>query len=177
MQLLQLTALLELLAPPAALAATSTPSRLPQHRASLKADDGGTAVETHKVITNKQKPNILHILLDDFGWADAGWHRSPGYTDLQSPNMDALVRGGIELDRHYVFQFCSPTRCAMQTGCKHGSTQDMVCNVTRTAISLFRSNHAAQAQPCLEHVFAVLPVIMIRATQPEINGVPAQPPA
>ena len=30
------------------------------------------------------KPNILHILLDDFGWADAGWHRPPGYTDLQS---------------------------------------------------------------------------------------------
>ena len=119
MQLLELTALLELLellALPAALAATSTPSRPPQHHASLKAENGSTAVETHRVIANKQKPNILHILLDDFGWADAGWHRSPGYSDLQSPNMDALVRGGIELDRHYVFQFCSPSRCAMQVG-------------------------------------------------------------
>ena len=30
--------------------------------------------------------------------------------------MDALVHEGVELDRHYVFQFCSPTRAAMQTG-------------------------------------------------------------
>ena len=33
------------------------------------------------------KPNILHVLLDDFGWADAGWHRPPGYTDLQSESL------------------------------------------------------------------------------------------
>ena len=30
--------------------------------------------------------------------------------------MDALVHEGVELDRHYVFQFCSPTRSAMQSG-------------------------------------------------------------
>jgi len=63
-----------------------------------------------------KKPNILHILLDDFGWADAGWHRSPGYTDIQTPQMNALVAEGVELDRLYVFQFCSPSRCAMQSG-------------------------------------------------------------
>jgi arylsulfatase A-like enzyme len=88
------------------------------------------------------KPNILHILLDDFGeshrrfnspssptntstvastasstgWADAGWHRPAGYTDVQSPNMNTLVQEGIMLERHYVFQFCSPTRSAMQSG-------------------------------------------------------------
>ena len=43
-------------------------------------------------------PNILHILLDDFGWADAGWHRPAGYTDIQTPNMLNLVREGVELD-------------------------------------------------------------------------------
>eukprot|EP01047_Picozoa_sp_COSAG01_P009286 COSAG01_NODE_379_length_17872_cov_8.030102_17_plen_130_part_00 len=30
--------------------------------------------------------------------------------------MDQLVKEGIELDRHYVFKFCSPTRSAAQTG-------------------------------------------------------------
>jgi hypothetical protein len=51
-----------------------------------------------------------------FGWADAGWHRPANYSDVQSPHMDSLVREGVELNRHYVFQFCSPTRSAMQSG-------------------------------------------------------------
>jgi len=62
------------------------------------------------------KPNILHILLDDFGWADAGWHRPPHYQDVQSVNMNALLKEGVELDRHYVFMFCSPSRSAIQSG-------------------------------------------------------------
>ena len=69
-----------------------------------------------QLLAAAKKPNILHILLDDFGWADAGWHRPANYTDVQSPNMNTLVQEGIELDRHYVFQFCSPTRCAIQSG-------------------------------------------------------------
>jgi hypothetical protein len=75
--------------------------------AALLVDPAGVAAES-------SLPNILHILLDDFGWADAGWHRPAGYTDVQTPNMNSLVREGVELDRHYVFQFCSPTRSAMQ---------------------------------------------------------------
>lgn len=54
---------------------------------------------THSSDCAGSKPNILHILLDDFGWADAGWHRPENYTDLQSPNMDRLVKEGVELDR------------------------------------------------------------------------------
>lgn len=30
--------------------------------------------------------------------------------------MDELVRNGIELDRHYAYKFCSPTRSALQSG-------------------------------------------------------------
>eukprot|EP01064_Diplonema_japonicum_P008406 TRINITY_DN15861_c0_g1_i1.p1 TRINITY_DN15861_c0_g1~~TRINITY_DN15861_c0_g1_i1.p1 ORF type:complete len:522 (+),score=73.66 TRINITY_DN15861_c0_g1_i1:57-1622(+) len=62
------------------------------------------------------RPNILYILLDDYGWADAGWHRPQGYTDVQTPHMNKLVKEGIELDRHYTYKFCSPTRCAVQSG-------------------------------------------------------------
>ena len=47
-------------------------------------------------LSAKVKPNLLHILLDDFGWADAGWHRPEGYLDVQSNNMNALVKDGIE---------------------------------------------------------------------------------
>eukprot|EP00040_Diaphanoeca_grandis_P016465 m.84937 g.84937 ORF g.84937 m.84937 type:complete len:573 (-) comp25821_c0_seq3:107-1825(-) len=62
------------------------------------------------------KPNVIAILADDYGWADAGWHRPVGYNEVQTPVMDQLVKEGIELDRQYVFKFCSPTRSAAQTG-------------------------------------------------------------
>lgn len=84
---------------------------------SAHADAGlGAAASDTMAHQQVKKPNILHILLDDFGWADAGWHRPSGYSDVQSSNMDSLVREGVELERHYVFQFCSPTRSAMQSG-------------------------------------------------------------
>ena len=73
------------------------------------------------------KKHILAILMDDYGWADAGWHAHaapppsvPSNPDpraeVQTPHLDELVRDGIELDRHYVFKVCSPTRSAAQTG-------------------------------------------------------------
>ena len=58
----------------------------------LKTDDSAVSAAA------SAKPNILHILLDDWGWADAGWHRPPGYKDVQSPNMDALVKEGVPPD-------------------------------------------------------------------------------
>ena len=33
-----------------------------------------------------------------------------------TPNLDALATGGIILDRHIVHKFCSPSRCALQSG-------------------------------------------------------------
>jgi len=63
-----------------------------------------------------KKPHILYILLDDYGWSDAGWHRPDGWSDLKTPNMDALVSKGVELDRQYAYKFCSPTRSAVQSG-------------------------------------------------------------
>ena len=45
-------------------------------------------------------PHIVFLLVDDFGWADAGWHRPAGYAEVETPRMDELVRDGIELDRN-----------------------------------------------------------------------------
>lgn len=70
------------------------------------------------------KKHILALLIDDYGWADAGWHARTeperGFPDprreVQTPHLDGLVAAGIELERHYVFAVCSPTRSAIQTG-------------------------------------------------------------
>lgn len=58
------------------------------------------------------RPNILFVVADDLGWADVGWHGSK----FRTPNLDRLVREGIELDRHYVQPVCSPTRTALMSG-------------------------------------------------------------
>ena len=62
------------------------------------------------------KPNVLFILVDDLGHAELGYHRPAGYHEVMTPSIDALVAQGINLDRHYVHKFCSPTRCAIQSG-------------------------------------------------------------
>ena len=58
----------------------------------------------------------MFILVDDWGWANAGFHRTDNSSEAVTPNIDALAHGGMILDRHYVFKYCSPTRCALQTG-------------------------------------------------------------
>merc|ERR1719460_2466862 len=63
------------------------------------------------------KPHILYVLADDFGWADADWHHPTKSTDPHAtPNMNSLIKQGIELNNHYSFKFCSPTRSAIQSG-------------------------------------------------------------
>eukprot|EP01064_Diplonema_japonicum_P013579 TRINITY_DN2111_c2_g1_i1.p1 TRINITY_DN2111_c2_g1~~TRINITY_DN2111_c2_g1_i1.p1 ORF type:complete len:544 (+),score=167.27 TRINITY_DN2111_c2_g1_i1:47-1633(+) len=61
-------------------------------------------------------PHILFVLVDDLGWGDVGFHRNPPSKDVITPNIDALVQEGIDLDRHYVHMFCTPTRTSVQSG-------------------------------------------------------------
>lgn len=70
---------------------------------------------TASMVSGAKQPNILYILVDDWGWADAGWHTTKRH-DLQSPKMNELAKEGVELDRLYVYMFCSPTRAAVQSG-------------------------------------------------------------
>lgn len=59
-----------------------------------------------------RKPHIVIVLGDDSGWYNFGWHNP----DMVTPVMDGLVKSGIQLDRHYTFCFCSPTRSALMSG-------------------------------------------------------------
>ncbi len=63
-------------------------------------------------------PNILFVLIDDYGWNNFGPHAvtQPNAVEIQTPVMNGLVAGGVLLNRHYVFSFCSPSRSALHTG-------------------------------------------------------------
>lgn len=67
-------------------------------------------------LTKPTKPHILMVLVDDFGWADAGWHRKPSTPEVVTPTMDDLVASGVELNRHYVHMMCTPTRSSFYSG-------------------------------------------------------------
>ena len=67
--------------------------------------------------TSENRPHIIHILVDDLGWAELGYHRHDDEADVNTSFIDELVRTeSLELDRFYTHKICSPSRCAIQTG-------------------------------------------------------------
>ena len=62
------------------------------------------------------KPHIIFMMVDDWGWANVGYHLNTTSKEVVTPNIDNLVKEGVQLDQHYVFNWCSPTRSAFLTG-------------------------------------------------------------
>jgi arylsulfatase A-like enzyme len=61
-----------------------------------------------------RRPNVILIMLDDLGAADAGCY---GAKDLLTPNIDALAASGIRFtDFHSAAPLCSPSRAGSLTG-------------------------------------------------------------
>jgi len=59
-----------------------------------------------------EKPNILFIMADDLGWKDVGYNGS----EIRTPHIDKLAKGGLILDQHYVTPMCSSTRACLLSG-------------------------------------------------------------
>ncbi len=65
------------------------------------------------------KPNIIYILADDMGYADAGFN---GCKEIKTPHIDSIAQGGTILKSYYVQPVCSPTRSTLMTGRYPSST-------------------------------------------------------
>lgn len=63
-----------------------------------------------------RRPNVVIIVSDDQGWGDLSIH---GNTNLNTPNIDGLARGGASFTNFYVSPVCSPTRAELLTGRYH----------------------------------------------------------
>lgn len=70
-----------------------------------------------------RKPNILFILVDDYGIMDVGIE---GSTFYETPHVDALARSGMRFTQGYAAcQVCSPSRASIMLGKypgRHGIT-------------------------------------------------------
>jgi N-acetylgalactosamine-6-sulfatase len=68
-----------------------------------------------------QKPNVIFIFADDWGWGDLGSH---GHPDYRTPHLDRMAREGTDFTQFYVNNpVCSPSRAAVMTGqypARHG---------------------------------------------------------
>ena len=63
------------------------------------------------------RAHVVVILADDWGFANAGYHRADGGGDeARTPHVDALAASGVRLERMYAHAFCGPSRCALLSG-------------------------------------------------------------
>lgn len=66
------------------------------------------------IALQQDKPNVLFILVDDYGWMDTGIYGSEFY---ETPNIDKLAKSGIKFNNAYTASpVCSPTRASIMSG-------------------------------------------------------------
>ncbi|KAK7230559.1 sulfuric ester hydrolase [Aureococcus anophagefferens] len=93
-------------------------------------------------------PNLLFILLDDFGWNDAGYHNGgrPNEGWTSTPTLDRLAASGVKLESYYTAPICSPSRAQIMTGryqirvgiqhgCYGARRRARACRSTRDAVA------------------------------------------
>ena len=67
--------------------------------------------------TIPEKPNVIVILTDDQGYADAGFQGFPASSEVVTPNIDDLAESGIIFENGYVASStCGPSRASLLTG-------------------------------------------------------------
>jgi N-acetylgalactosamine-6-sulfatase len=83
-----------------------------------------------------RRPNVIFILTDDQGWADA---KFAGHPYVQTPNLDRFARQSTRFKQFYVAAtVCSPSRCAFMTShyparhVIHGHFADHTLNQARS---------------------------------------------
>ena len=69
---------------------------------------------TRSLAQTAERPNVLFVFLDDYGWKDAGYMGSDFY---ETPNIDRLAKGGmIFTDAYSCAANCAPARACLLSG-------------------------------------------------------------
>jgi arylsulfatase len=72
-------------------------------------------------------PNVLIVLLDDFGFGQSSAFGGP----IHMPTVDRLATNGLRYNRFHTTSMCAPTRLALLTGRNHHMTN--MGSITETA--------------------------------------------
>ena len=77
--------------------------------------------QTTNKVEQLQKPNVIFIMADDMGYADAGCY---GQKLIQTPNIDKLAKEGMRFTQAYSgSSVCAPARSVLMTGMHTGHTR------------------------------------------------------
>jgi arylsulfatase A-like enzyme len=94
----------------------SEPARSFGRRAFFRALAGGSltaaALARQGGRDDVTMPNVLVIVADDLGFADLGCYGS----EIHTPHLDRLARGGVRFAQAYSFARCCPSRASLLTG-------------------------------------------------------------
>ena len=63
-----------------------------------------------------EKPNIVLILMDNFGWGEIGVYGGGVMRGAPTPNIDSIAKDGFQLTNYNVEAECTPSRAALMTG-------------------------------------------------------------
>ena len=100
------------------------------------------------------RPNVIFVLVDDWGWRDFGLRQS----FLKTPHMNKLARQGRLLTRHYSQSTCTPSRAALLTG-RHpielGLQHDLIVHGQTSGIPQEFTLLPEHLQDCGYHTYLV----------------------
>ena len=74
---------------------------------------GSALGQVTRIDFDDKRPNVLLIVADDMGYSDLGSFGS----EISTPNLDLLAKGGVRLTNFHAAPSCSPTRAMLMSGC------------------------------------------------------------
>ena len=67
-------------------------------------------------VESEQKPNIVLVLMDNFGYGEIGVYGGGVLRGAPTPNIDSIAAEGFQLTNYNVEAECTPSRSALMTG-------------------------------------------------------------
>jgi len=67
-------------------------------------------------VAQTEKPNIVLVLMDNFGWGELGTYGGGVLRGAPTPRIDSLAEDGMKLLNFNVEAQCTPSRAAILTG-------------------------------------------------------------
>ena len=65
---------------------------------------------------DEEKPNIVLVLMDNFGYGEVGVYGGGVLRGAATPNIDSIAAEGLQLTNYNVEAECTPSRAALMTG-------------------------------------------------------------
>ena len=67
-------------------------------------------------VESDKKPNIVLVLMDNFGYGEIGVYGGGVIRGAPTPNIDSIAAEGFQLTNYNVEAECTPSRSALMTG-------------------------------------------------------------